>query len=197
MSPRRSVDQELSRERILEEAAVLFAKHGYRDLTMRSIAKEMGYSHGALYYHFKDKAELFYAMVKEDFSMILAKQREMLKGSRVGDIGQLKRLMTEFIKFGIENPHHYEIMFLINDAELRKHSRVEQAQCLDLFASVVRGIIGSRKEAQHKMYTLPWSLFMSMHGFITYTIHYGQTYSEVKKMAEDHINNLCEGIGRS
>jgi AcrR family transcriptional regulator len=145
---------------------------------MRSIAKEMGYSHGALYYHFKDKAELFYAMVKEDFSMILAKQREMLKGSRVGDIGQLKRLMTEFIKFGIENPHHYEIMFLINDAELRKHSRVEQAQCLDLFASVVRGIIGSRKEAQHK-------------------IHYGQTYSEVKKMAEDHINNLCEGIGRS
>ncbi len=65
---RKAVAQELSRERILTEARELFATFGYRALTMRSIAKAMGYSHGALYYHFNEKAELFYALIKEDFA---------------------------------------------------------------------------------------------------------------------------------
>lgn len=194
MSPRRIVEQELSRDRILEEAAVLFAKYGYHNLTMRSIAKEIGYSHGALYYHFKDKADLFYQLVREDFITILNRLRELLTGGRFGEVSLLKKIMLEFIRFGIEHPHHYEIMFLINDPELRMHSRSEQAQCLDMFSSVVRAVIAGRNESEHKMYTLPWSLFMSMHGFITYTIRYGQSFAEVKKMAEDHVTYLCEGF---
>ena len=34
---------------------------------MRSI-RHLGYSHGSLYYHFKEKAELFYAIVMKDFN---------------------------------------------------------------------------------------------------------------------------------
>ncbi|MCP1309759.1 TetR/AcrR family transcriptional regulator [Paenibacillus tyrfis] len=191
---RKAVAQELSRMRILEEARQLFIQHGYHALTMRSIAKSMGYSHGALYYHFSEKAELFYALVNEDFKMLLERQKDMLNRSRLGDIGQLEKLMLEFIRFGLDNPHHYEIMFMIKDPELLRYSREEQSQCLDLFAAVVRAVVSRQPGNEKKMYSLPWSLFMSIHGFISYNIHYNQAYQDVRKLAEQHVKYLCEGL---
>ncbi|MBU7319706.1 TetR/AcrR family transcriptional regulator [Paenibacillus oleatilyticus] len=191
---RKAVAQELSRTRILEEARQLFIEHGYHALTMRSIAKSMGYSHGALYYHFSEKAELFYALVNEDFKMLLERQKDMLNRSRLGDIGQLEKLMLEFIRFGLDNPHHYEIMFMIKDPELLRYSREEQSQCLDLFAAVVRAVVSRQPGNEKKMYSLPWSLFMSIHGFISYNIHYNQAYQDVRKLAEQHVKYLCEGL---
>jgi AcrR family transcriptional regulator len=191
---RKAVAQELSRERILDEARGLFASNGYRALTMRSIAKSMGYSHGALYYHFKEKAELFYALISDDFGKLLQRQREVIRHYGKPNIGLLQLLMLEFIRFGLENPNHYEIMFMINDADVRTYSRTEQAQCLDLFASVVREVLSGREEWQDKLYTLPWTLFMSLHGFISYTIHYRQTYEEVSRLAEEHVKLLCKGL---
>lgn len=191
---RKAVAQELSRERILEEARQLFIEHGYHTLTMRSIAKSMGYSHGALYYHFSEKAELFYALVTDDFQMLLERQKDMLRRTRLGDLGQLEKLMFEFIRFGLENPNHYEIMFMIKDPELQRYSRTEQAECLDLFATVVRSVVSKQPESDKKMYSLPWSLFMSMHGFISYNIRYNQSFEDVKKLAEQHVKYLCEGL---
>jgi AcrR family transcriptional regulator len=191
---RKAVAQELSRERILEEARGLFATHGYRALTMRSIAKSMGYSHGALYYHFKEKAELFYALIRDDFSTLLHRQRELMKAYPQPNIGLLQRLMLEFIRFGLENPNHYEIMFMINDAEILTYSRTEQAQCLDLFSYVVREVLASHGENADNHYKLPWSLFMSLHGFISYCIHYKQSYEEVQRLAEDHVQFLCRSF---
>jgi AcrR family transcriptional regulator len=191
---RKAVAQELSRERILEEARMLFVEHGYHALTMRSIAKSMGYSHGALYYHFSEKAELFYALVTADFNLLLERQRDIIARTRLGGVKQLERIMQEFIRFGLENPNHYEIMFVINDDELQRYSRTEQAQCLELFATVVRSVISRQAGTEQKMYSLPWILFMSLHGFISYNIRYRQSYEDVKKLADQHVQFLCERL---
>jgi AcrR family transcriptional regulator len=194
MCARRVVDQELSRDRILEEARGLFASRGYDTLTMRSIAKALGYSHGALYYHFRDKAELFYALVVEDFNYLLTRQRELLEQTAPGSIEHLKEIMLEFIRFGMENPHHYEIMFTVRDADLRRYSRTKQAQCMDMFAMVVHEIIRDEQMAPNQHFTLPWILFMSLHGFISYSIHYYQSYEEVQSLAEAHVAYLCQNM---
>lgn len=52
-----------SRERILDEAARLFAERGYQGLSMREIAEAVGVSKAGLYYHFKDKEALFLAIL--------------------------------------------------------------------------------------------------------------------------------------
>ena len=48
---------------ILEAARGLFIAQGYRGLSMREIASVLGVSKPALYYHFKDKEELFLAIL--------------------------------------------------------------------------------------------------------------------------------------
>ncbi|GGI45961.1 hypothetical protein GCM10008018_14740 [Paenibacillus marchantiophytorum] len=191
---RKAVAQELSRERILTEARDLFATFGYRALTMRSIAKAMGYSHGALYYHFSEKAELFYALIKDDFSLLMQRQREMIVREHGFSVNLLQKLMMEFVWFGLSNPNHYEMMFMLNEPELTHYSRTEQAQCLEMFAIVIRQVIADQPAYENRKFTLPWNLFMSMHGLISYCIQFKQTYEEARRLAEEHIRLICVSL---
>lgn len=192
---RKAVAQELSRERILVEARELFNTYGYRTLTMRSIAKAMGYSHGALYYHFSEKAELFYALIKEDFSMLLQRQRDMMLREQGFGVSLLQKMMMDFIWFGLNNPHHYEMMFMLHEPELQQYSRTEQAQCMELFSTVLRQVLSGKPGAETRKYTLPWNVFMSLHGLISYSIQFKLTYEEVRKLADEHIRLICISLG--
>ncbi len=51
------------REKILETATRLFVAHGYDGISMREIAEACGLSKAGLYYHFKDKEDLFLAIL--------------------------------------------------------------------------------------------------------------------------------------
>lgn len=51
------------RDQILATAKSLFIQHGYHGLSMRQIAEALDVSKPALYYHFKDKEELFLAIL--------------------------------------------------------------------------------------------------------------------------------------
>ncbi len=51
-------------EQILETAKNLFIQKGYHGLSMREISDALGVSKASLYYYFKDKEELFLAIIK-------------------------------------------------------------------------------------------------------------------------------------
>jgi TetR/AcrR family transcriptional regulator, cholesterol catabolism regulator len=51
------------RQQILSTAKTLFMEQGYRGLSMREIAEALGVSKAALYYYFRDKEELFLAIL--------------------------------------------------------------------------------------------------------------------------------------
>jgi AcrR family transcriptional regulator len=63
-------DPETMRDRILNHAAPLFIANGYTAISMREIAEAVGISKAGLYYHFKDKEDLFIAILKENLEEI-------------------------------------------------------------------------------------------------------------------------------
>lgn len=188
---RRAVEQELTRERILEVARHLFVTKGYRAISMRSIGQHLGYSHGSLYYHFKEKAELFYALVVEDFNELTRLIEGVYKHAPGEGLTKLEYVMLEFIRFGLDSPHHYEIMFLMRDEEMLAYCRAEQARCFELFSAIVRQSMGQGHPDSMKR-SLPLSLFLSIHGFISYYIQDRVSFEEVKPAAVTHIHLLLK-----
>lgn len=53
-----------SRERILQAAAALFRRRGYKGATVRDIANEVGILSGSLFYHFRSKEEILLEIMR-------------------------------------------------------------------------------------------------------------------------------------
>jgi AcrR family transcriptional regulator len=191
---RRAVEQELSRERILEAARHLFITKGYRAISMRSIGQHLGYSHGSLYYHFKEKAELFYAIVVEDFNHVAALLGQVMNKPPEEGMTRVEQLIMEFIRFGLDHPYQYEIMFMIRDEELLAYCRAEQGRCFDLFSSIVRRHMKEEGYVSEDWQNVPLTLFLSAHGFISYYIQDKISFDDVKEAALAHIKVLCRSL---
>jgi AcrR family transcriptional regulator len=53
-----------SRAALLESAARGLSRHGYRNLVLEQVAREAGYTRGALYHQFRDKEDLALAVLR-------------------------------------------------------------------------------------------------------------------------------------
>lgn len=56
-------DAQQTREALIDAAELVFSQRGVSRTTLQEIAKAAGLTRGAIYWHFKDKAELFNAMM--------------------------------------------------------------------------------------------------------------------------------------
>lgn len=66
---------------LLESAAVLFEDLGYPGANMRDIAARAGIKAGSMFYHFKDKEELLFVLLKRTITTIIAVQKENLRAA--------------------------------------------------------------------------------------------------------------------
>lgn len=83
------------RDAILDTSAKLFSERGYKEVSIRDIAQACGMTNAALYYHFKNKEDLFLAMLQRDHEQTLVALREAANGP--GDLRtDLKRLVAQY-----------------------------------------------------------------------------------------------------
>jgi AcrR family transcriptional regulator len=144
-----------------------------------------------LYYHFKDKAELFCALVIQDYIMLNKMLSDVLTNLPPAGFSRLETVMIRFIEFGLNFPNHYEIMFLMSDAELKRYSQPEQKQLFERFSAVVWEASGKCKEEYPD---IPLFLFLSMHGFVTHHVHTASNFEEIEQKAKEHVKFLCRGL---
>jgi len=81
MGRRSRADGERTRERILEAALPLFARHGYAGASIRAIAKAAGVNVATLAYHFEDKDGLYLTVVQRLHEDLSAEVPEVAIGS--------------------------------------------------------------------------------------------------------------------
>lgn len=188
MTPRKSVERELTREMIMEAAQDLFVKKGYEHVSMRQIAKELNYSHGAIYYHFKNKAELFYALVEQHFHMLDEKLEEMIK-KNIPEVEKLHEVLLGFIEFGLTHQSHYEMMFLIKDEEVKNFINERPHKVYEKFAQSVY-LLSEKRATIQEVY----SVFLSLHGFVTHYCRHVNTYEDVRELAKAHVKFLLKAL---
>jgi AcrR family transcriptional regulator len=107
---RRKRDYARLHTKMLNAARVLFVEYGYEAVTMRAIAKKIGYSATAIYLHFKDKEALVQELCTADMQSLSAAFQRI---ARVADpIERLRRIGRAYAEFGLKNPNHYRLMFM-------------------------------------------------------------------------------------
>ena len=67
---------ESSRDRILETAHALFARHGFAGVGLREVAQRVGLGKSSLFHHFPTKVHLYVAVVRR---ALLELERQLIR----------------------------------------------------------------------------------------------------------------------
>lgn len=120
IAKRKQEEKQEMHERILNGARKIFLEKGYEQTSMRNIANEINYSPGMIYFHFKDKSEIFRELHKEGFKLLLGQLKVL---DNVADpFERLKAIGRVFIQFAQENKDYYNLMFIVEEPGKRSDS---------------------------------------------------------------------------
>jgi AcrR family transcriptional regulator len=107
------------REQILVTAKSLFIQQGYHGLAMRQISEAVGVSKAALYYHFKDKEELFLAILSSNLNEI-EKAIDLIQTKQISYSEQI----TLFVEYVLKQPTEHRAIIRLASQEMSQLSAV-------------------------------------------------------------------------
>lgn len=128
--PRASLTEEqvnAFRARAVAIATTLFGEQGYRGVTLRSLANELGVSPMTPYRYFENKEALF-AMVRAEAFRRFADAQEEAVHAAEGPEAALHALGKAYVRFALEEPAAYRIMFELEQAPSAAHDKLEYEQ---------------------------------------------------------------------
>ena len=195
---------ELTRLRIIDAARAVFLKRGVSRTTLEHIAAEAEVTRGAVYWHFKNKTEIFYAIRDRVFLPLIDRMDDTLAtASQTDDIDALTQ---------IENSLCDTINELNENIEMRQIYEIMMIKCeyVDDFATVLQQILDNctnitekiqsayeRAQAQQLLSTTqsPRALALDTHLFFSGLLHMwvkdadGSRFRhQAKQLIQSHIN---------
>ena len=105
-TPKRAHDR---RQSIVQAAARLFAKIGFKDCEMQRVASRLGIAKGTLYLYFASKEELFNACVDWEMQQMQATLAAATEGV-MDPFDRIAKAILAYLTFFDENPDYVELL---------------------------------------------------------------------------------------
>jgi len=135
-------DAELTRQRIIDAARAVFLTRGVSRSTLEHIAAQAEVTRGAVYWHFKNKTEIFHAIRDQVFLPLIDRMDDTLTVESTEDA------LTQ-----IENSLCDTINELNENIEMRQTYEIMMIKCeyVDEFATVLQQILGNCSNITEKI----------------------------------------------
>lgn len=137
-------DAELTRDKVLDAAELMFLEHGYGKTSLEMIARTAGVTRGAIYWHFSDKVSLFNAMLQR-VKLPMVRMFEQHIEQECDPLQALYELCRASISQLFEDERHYRVHAILltrceqvgdladlHQRDLEVHNRIKQ-RCESLF----------------------------------------------------------------
>jgi AcrR family transcriptional regulator len=161
---------QLLREEIIAAAERLLIERGSQEaVSIRAIADAVGVTPPSIYMHFADKDELFFAVCDARFEQ-LARQSNEAAADATGPVDELRRRGEAYIRFGLDNPEQYRILFLeTSDDTVTMDEIAKWAALADVVDAARRGIDEGSIVAGNPL-LIALSLWATVHGLVSLRI---------------------------
>ena len=170
ISERKAKEKEELKALILRAAQKLFVEQGVEQTTMRKIAQEIEYSVGTVYVYYKDKNDILHDLHSQGFKQLGGEMRILFN---VADpLERLKALGRVYLRFAMENPDMYDLMFSMK-APMEflddKHNQEwnEGKATFDVLQSTVQQCMEKGHFSGHRLEPLSFAIWGIVHGMVT------------------------------
>lgn len=171
-------DAEITRQRIIDAARALFVQHGVSNTSLEKIATHANVTRGAVYWHFKNKTELFYAMRQQVFLPLIDRIDSTLlaHNAEKNPLNRIENFLIDTVRLLSEDQvtrQTYEV--LMTKCEYVDEFAAVLQQILDNCDSIVGNIEQVYHDAQQQALINPQhsvaALAMDTHLFFSGLLH--------------------------
>ncbi len=188
VSERKERHKEELKNDILIAAKELFVERGYDATSIRNIAEKIEYSPATVYLYYKDKHEIMHALHSEGFKILISYLAPLLAVADPFD--RLKAMGREYIKFALENPDMYNLIFVLSDPLKHVENCFEEWDEGDRAFDVLHKTVVECQAKGHfggfEGYGLAFMIWSTMHGLCALRISgHLDHVSDAKKVTPD------------
>lgn len=163
--------EELLRNQILQTAQQLYQHHGIKKVTMDDVAKAVGKTRSALYYYFKNRDELFEAVmfslveeVKNDLEGVMNREKELESKIHAFCFAKVKGVKkTRNFIAAIESGLDKDDLSKFSGVMWKVHQKMMQAETA-LLKSVIQHSVAIREIPEPAADSLDTLLFVLLSG---------------------------------
>ena len=94
----RAASKARTRQRLLDSGRAVFSRKGFVAATVEEIAESAGFTRGAFYANFKDKNELFWALVETDDESTFGAMEVSLEAAHGDELRRIERWFDELLR---------------------------------------------------------------------------------------------------
>lgn len=118
------------KKQLLDAALHVFATQGFEKASMREIAANAGLTTGAIYYHYKNKDDLYYDAVKES-AYFVHKLSEKDKDSKVKSNQEMFDEISNNVRNRMSKEIEQRLLILLTAYAITKGGRIKEKYKLD------------------------------------------------------------------
>lgn len=118
------------KKQLLDAALHVFATQGFEKASMREIAANAGLTTGAIYYHYKNKDDLYYDAVKES-AYFVHKLSEKDKDSKVKSNQEMFDEISNNVRSRMSKETEQRLLILLTAYAISKGGRIKEKYRLD------------------------------------------------------------------
>ena len=149
------------REEILSAARAIGVRKGWEAVTIRSVAKKLGYKSPLLYEHFRDKQDLLTQLAVEAIAMF---EKELTVGLPADHSAAATKMAERYWTFMLEHKQLYRLANGMDGVPIDRDVVAGSAQSLcTLIAGIVRPLMAD-KATQAEAQMLADELWALLHG---------------------------------
>jgi AcrR family transcriptional regulator len=193
---RRGEGEKLKQE-ILAAAERLLAETGSQEaVSIRAIADAVGCTPPAIYMHFADKDELFFELCEGRFALFKNYLAEA-RASTEDPVEALRRCGRAYIRFALENPDQYRILFM-SGPTVPDRKEPEETVGFESFMEVMEAVgvaVDAGAIRQVDPFLTAIALWANTHGLASLMINASRfPWPEREAIVEHQIDILIRGL---
>jgi AcrR family transcriptional regulator len=179
------------REEILDAAERLLIETGNEEaVSIRAVADAVGVTPPSIYLHFADKSDLIFAVCEKNF----AEFDQFIEAAAPGDAGPLEVLRglgRAYVRFGLERPEQYRILFLTRPPEGWTADRILENAAFGQLLEAVQACLDAGVLAPANPLLVGLGLWAAVHGITSLLITKPQLpWPDVDQLV-DHVVTMC------
>jgi AcrR family transcriptional regulator len=184
------------KHQIIEAARQVLLSEGYRNFSLRKVAREIDVSATSIYLHFENKDDLVHTLMEQAIERLNSRLQKV--ATEAGSpIAKLEALAYEYVEFALNNQREYQVIHLTSSDEMTRYPKEKFRKArkgYEMVSSVLQQGVDAGFIAEDKPRIAAYTFWAQLHGVMSVVLSKRlDTRIEQQEFIDEAIEHIIDG----